>query len=701
MGGRLDPEALAYLAHRPAASPLLIMASLRPDAVLGESLPLDTWIADLERRGLCRILSPSVLSEEDLRNLLRARFGEESAPAASEALVDSLRRLGGGNPLFTVSVLDELVERGLIARDGDAWRLADPGSFASVPARLEPLLERQLASLDAETRSLLEVASVIGQDFSVMELDASLDLGLERLEGLCEGLVADGRFVLARGVAAWPDGSVGSSYRFVHSLHRTVLREGLSAGRLSRIHRATAERKLAGFGDRADEIAAELALHFERGLEPARAIEFRARAGEAAARRFSNREACVHLRAGLALVEGLPTAERFGPEIRLRLALCAPLAATEGYGAPDLAENLARLAELTRDIQDSPAMFPVLLGLWSLTLVRGDLAATQRLGDRLLALAERDATPIVRLQAHRAVGHCLFYAGDLAAAERHFATALDGYDVEGHRRQDYAVGDDPLVLVDSYRAWSLWFQGRPAQAVASVERAVRNGERLAHPPSLAFALSYGAVLHLLRRDVRRAWEWSDRVFELAREEGMALWLALAQIVRGWAIARDDDPQAGIAMLEEGIAGWEATGSDLGRPYFLAQLARALDEAGESERARSMLREVEGLIRRTGQWIFEPERLRIEGEMLWRVGSASEERHDGRARLEASLELARSQGAFSLELRAALSLAERLSREGEAARAGDLLREAMARFEEVGDEADARRARVMLEVLASA
>src|SRR5207247_1618441 len=79
-----------------------------------------------------------------------------------------------------------------------------------------------------------------------------------------------------------------------------------------------------GFGARAAEVAAELAAHFERGHEPARAITWLACAAESAERRFAPREAAGYLRRALALLEsGGEGAQHWRRELGLRLSLGA------------------------------------------------------------------------------------------------------------------------------------------------------------------------------------------------------------------------------------------------------------------------------------------------------------------------------------------------------------------------------------------
>src|SRR5262249_53436420 len=85
--------------------------------------------------------------------------------------------------------------------------------------------------------------------------------------GRGERWVATHRFVADMGLASGPDGTGAGSYRFQHALYQQVLYGGLGTARRGQLHRRIGARLEAGYGARVGEIAAQLAVHFERGGE--------------------------------------------------------------------------------------------------------------------------------------------------------------------------------------------------------------------------------------------------------------------------------------------------------------------------------------------------------------------------------------------------------------------------------------------------
>src|SRR5207245_7601034 len=125
---------------------------------------------------------------------------------------------------------------------------------------------------------VLEVASVAGAEFSAAAVAAGAGIAVEAVEEHCRELARHEQFLRARGTAEWPDGAVAARYGFLHALYQDVLYGRLTARQQQRLHRQIGEREEQAYGERAREIAAELAVHFERGREYRKAIQYLGRA---------------------------------------------------------------------------------------------------------------------------------------------------------------------------------------------------------------------------------------------------------------------------------------------------------------------------------------------------------------------------------------------------------------------------------------
>ncbi len=144
------------------------------------------------------------------------------------------------------------------------------------------------------------------------------------IEEQCEALVRREHFLRASGTAEWPDGTVAARYGFLHALYQDVLYNRLTARRRQRLHQRIGEREEQAYGERAREIAAELAVHFEQGRDYRKAMQYLQQAGENAVRRSAHQEAISLFTKGLELLKTLPdTPERTQQELTLQIALGA------------------------------------------------------------------------------------------------------------------------------------------------------------------------------------------------------------------------------------------------------------------------------------------------------------------------------------------------------------------------------------------
>ncbi len=155
-----------------------------------------------------------------------------------------------------------------------------------------------------------------------------------------------------------------------------MLYQQVSDGRRTRAHRAIGERKEQAYGARAQEIAAELAIHFERGYDYPRTVSYLQQAAETALRRYAYHEAQLHLDKEFAFLLQLPaTLERDRQELALQLALATVLRFTIGLAAPVVGEAYRRAIALAQQLEDWSVFLRAARGLHQYFIVESDLPA--------------------------------------------------------------------------------------------------------------------------------------------------------------------------------------------------------------------------------------------------------------------------------------------------------------------------------------
>jgi predicted ATPase/DNA-binding winged helix-turn-helix (wHTH) protein len=691
-------DLLGMLARRREASRLLVLGTYRPaDVAAATAHPLNWVKHELQLHGHCDEIPLRFLSAAAVGQYLSRRFPGHGLPS-EVALV--LHRNTEGNPLFLVNTIDDLIDQGQLREVDGRWRLSGPAEdiASRAPETLWQLVEKQVERLTADEQAVLMAASVAGAEFSAAVAVAA---GIDPQHGelRCEALARRGQFLRRVGIAEWPDGTAAGRYAFIHALYQQVLYGRVSIGERVRLHLQTAERLERGYGERAGEIAGELAVHFEHGRALERAARYRRQAGEHALRQHAYREAADHATRALDSVRTLPDSrERAQQELSLQVVLGSALTATQGYAAPEVARTYARAWELCTQVGETPQLLPVMLGVGRFYVVRGEFQTARAVGTHLLTMAEATRDAAMLLAAHNALGIVSLYAGDFEVALDHLERGIElyGSDEHGPTRSTAYRLVPPGVTCTIHAAWTLWMLGYPDRAAARTREALALARSLDHPFGVSYACHLAAGFHLWRREQQTAQELEDEALAHDTEHGFALLLTTGLIQRGWLLAEGGQSEAGLAQMREGLARHREVGAALLVPAALALVAEVLRKLGRPAEGLSAVTEGLMAAQQSGQHYWEAELHRLAGVLTLQAGPPAT--GDAESYLLQAIEIARRQRAKSLELRAAASLSRLWADKENVKEAHALLSGVYAWFTEGFDTADLSEARSLLEEL---
>jgi DNA-binding winged helix-turn-helix (wHTH) protein/tetratricopeptide (TPR) repeat protein len=681
-------DLIAWLARRREPARLLLLGTYRPVDVIVRAHPLRAVAGELALHGLSEEMLLELLSEEDVAGYLALRL---PGGRVSEELVRVTYERTDGNPLFVVAVVDALVQQGWLVETGTRWQLK-PGAEAAaarVPPSLQEMVEHLFDNLTSERQRVLESASVVGPEFSAAAAAAGNDGELRLMEDQCAELARRGRFLVAAGIEAWPDGTIAGRYRFVHALYQHVVYERLSPGRRAQLHRRIGARVEAGYREQAGDRAAELARHFREGREAPRAVAYLRQAADNALQRSAYHESSAHLLQALELLQELPkTPQRDRDELALRIALAPLLVTVKGFASPEVGQTYTRARALCYELGERSLLIRATWGLSAHRLVCGQPRRARKIAEELCRLiVEEPDTPLLTL-GHLALGSALYYLGELSLAHEHFQQAIAAYSPERHRLLPYYVGPQDLrVTCLRNSAWVAWALGYPDQGLTAGNAAVALARESSHSPSLTAALLGMARLHQFRREPALTRQHAEAAMTLAGQQGFAQRLAAATILFGWAQAAQGEPE-GIETMAGGLADYRATGAEDDLPYWLALLASRRAAMQQVEAAGLDLDEALALVRANSTRVWEAELHRLRGELLTRQADARPASTDeAEAALETALAVARSQQAKAFELRTATSLARWRQDHGRRTEARELLEPVRAWFTEGFDTPD--------------
>jgi DNA-binding winged helix-turn-helix (wHTH) protein/predicted ATPase len=660
--------------------PLMILGTYRPaDAVLYCQSLRDT-VKELKGRGLCQELLLELLTESDLASYLSGRLNGE----VSDDLTERLYRRIDGNPLFMVKLVEELIRtQSLVCHDG-LWCVGNQAGMleTDIPESLQSLISRYLEALPQAHREMLEVASVVGMDFSAAAMTDVLAKTVEEIESTCENLSTASQFIEAGKLLTWPDGTLTGSYRFQHHLYLEVIYSQIAEARQARIHLKIGKRLEAGYGKRASEIAASLASHFKLGHDLDRAIGYCRLSAEQALGRHAYSIAIDELRAVLDNLGQIPeTTERNQKQLDCLILLGSTLIAVKGYTLPEVEQTFSHALEICDSMPDSEMKFSALWNLAGFHIARGELARSRPLIERAVGMAKESANPDLGLLADDALAQQFFFEGDFKNASECSARVLALYDTARHGKLAEAYSqEDPAQIcagIDVIASWLLGFQD---QSLAC-ERLVRElSVKLNNPHSTAFGLVLCAIASQLRRDPFATQEYADELIELAERYGLH-WKPIALVLKGWAMAKQKPGVENLEMIENGLSAWRQAGVGVFIPYCLGLLAETHRGLGQIPQARTAVTEALSILAQTREGWYESELHRLQGELILQAGA---DQQDAEQSFVQSLEIACNCQALVLELYAAVSLSQLWIEQDRSLEVPELLQPIIARFNEDSD-----------------
>ncbi|WP_454742561.1 adenylate/guanylate cyclase domain-containing protein [Cupriavidus necator] len=678
----LDSETeafLGFLGESVASARILLLVNFRPE-----------YRHDWSRKSYYTQLRLDPLGEAEARELLRALLGDAAGLTPLEHLILAQTE---GNPFFIEEVVQELVEGQVLRGERGHYRLEQVPGKLHIPATVQGVLAARIDRLQPAEKAMLQTLAVIGKVFPWSLLARVVDQPEDTTKSLLARLQA-GEFIYEQ--PAFPE----VQYSFKHALTQEVTYGSLLSERRRALHERTAQAIEALFSAQLEEHCSELAYHFSRSGNTPKAVEYLHRAGRQAVHRSADAEAVTHLTMALALLATLPDApERARQELAVQLTLGPAWMANKGFAAPEVEATYTRTLTLCRQLGETVQLFPALLGLRTYYTVHAELRTARELAEQLLALAQQAQDRALLVQAHRALGANLSYLGELAPARAQLEQAMALYDPGQHRSHGFIYGLEPGVQGLALIAMDLWLLGYPDQAWARNQEALALTQTPAHPSDSADALLSAAEVRLLRGEVQPAQDLAQALVALASDYGLPYGLACGTIVSGWALAAQGRAAEGMALIREGLSAYRATGAELLRTHYLAILAEACAKAGQAETGLATLAEALAVADRTEERVYEAELHRLKGELTLMVPGGEGNGDDSQGEAEAcflrAIDIARRQGARSLELRAVMALSRLWQQQGKQADAHRMLADSYGGFSEGLDTVDLQEARALL------
>ncbi len=285
---------LHYLARQLASERILILATYRCEELCtkseGHPQPLSKTLLLMDRDDLYNEVKLSNLEVSDVGKIADSMLGGTIQSEFAKKLAYESQ----GNPLFVVEYLRMLHQQGKLVKANDQWVLSF-GDF-DVPRKVKDVMLQRLESLRSNERVILDVASVIGENFDPQLVAAAVSQDTTKVFRTLTDIEKNSLIVHCE----------GKSCRFSHAKFREMLYMELPLLLRKEYHLRIGEKLEAASRGLAVAPVSDLAYHFIHAENYLKAIDYSLGAGEVALSRFSNAEAIQHFSYVVNAVEDYP-----------------------------------------------------------------------------------------------------------------------------------------------------------------------------------------------------------------------------------------------------------------------------------------------------------------------------------------------------------------------------------------------------------
>jgi adenylate cyclase len=582
---------LFRLGRRIDGSRILVVGTYRPEEValerLGERHPLQKVLAEFRRYFGEIWVDLDQAREAEGRQFVGLWLATEPNRLSAE-FVEVLYQRTRGHPLFTIELVRDMQERGVLVQDERGeWREGPQLDWTELPDRVEGLIEERIGRLEEPLQNILSVASVEGQDFTAQVIAGVADIAERSLLRMLS-LELETRHRLVRELEGVELGQKFlARYQFAHTVFQQYLYHGLGAAERRLLHGQVAALLEALYRGYTERIAVPLARHFSEAGADEKASDYLLQAGDAAARLYAYAEARLHYSRALESLAQLP--DTLDSRRRRADALIDRVAVS--WMAEPAAENLERLAEAERllagvaggsDLAGSDrvrlAWIHYYMGRIHYTGMRmADAIAYYR---RVLPVAQEIGDPELLGLPSSAMGQALVVQGRNGEAEPLLRQALTALERAGNRSLS--------LLPLAFHGFAVAVMGDYALGRPEIENALASARELGHFSTVSTIQLLQVALHGLTGRSRQGMAAAHEAVAVAEASGDLLVIYNGNGWLAWAEGEAGLFEAAEASMSRAQSVAEVLGGRLVLAhFFLAARARLALGAGRVQEALAL------------------------------------------------------------------------------------------------------------------
>ena len=459
-----------------------------------------------ERSYFTRVM-PGTLSAEESARMAAAVLDAGALPEELRRVIDNKAE---GNPFYVEELVKSLEEDGTLRRVEGRLVLASPPAALAVPGTIHDVIAARIDRLAEPPKRALQVAAVVGREFTHRLVDRLVDARERIAESLRELTVLE----LIHERRRYPE----LAYMFKHALTQDVAYESLLLQRRGELHGLVGRAIEELYADRLPEHYEILAHHFSKAEDWPRALDYLLKAAQKAAQAFGLRQAAE------LYGEALAAARRLGDRV-----------------------PVATILQIHRTRAD------LFLGI-------GEFNRSREEAELLVELARHVDDRATEAGALVQAAAANQWLEDFPAAEARAGQALEIAQAAGVTAE---IGGAMYV-----RGYIRAVSGNLAEAAVDLQRALEIGRAVADPNRQALILHMLGLRESWQGRYDEALRLGEEGIVIAREHRLVV--PLMRSIWGQALALNNlgDYDHALAALVDGLALAERIGDDAFIPRYL-------------------------------------------------------------------------------------------------------------------------------------
>ena len=462
-----------------------------------------------------------------------------------------------GNPLYMEEFTYSLLESGAIRKKGDQYVLLTEASDIHLPDTIQGIIAARMDRLEHGLKYTMQVASVIGREFTFRILEA-ITRAPEEIKSFLFHLQA---LEIIYEKSLFPD----LEYIFKHALTQEVAYNSLLQKKRKEIHRSIGDAMEQLFADKLEALAEIIAFHYLKSGELEKSFQYLKLSGDKATEKFSNWEAFHFYKTAYDVLDKM----KDGPETKKRkleiLHLMEIPMRLLGYQA-DALQFLKFGEKLSEELGDQKNLSLFLGSIGSYYSVKG--------GDPLLGIEyseksfnEAEKIRDIEIMAPVSSRLCAFY---IIAGEPYKTSVLALKVIkmieEQERQHDFfGLGNNPYTALNLYYGHSLGWLGEFKKGELICNKGLEYGKEIDDLAGLALAEFLFGYFYMHKGDGENVKSHFRECIKYCEEGGALIWLGLAWTGLGMGYFLLDDAETALAHINKGIK----IQKDAEIPYYLS------------------------------------------------------------------------------------------------------------------------------------